>query len=190
MSAPIVLDLETKKTLQETKGDISKLGVSIVGIYDYAKRQYYSFFENQLNRLFPLLEKASVLIGFNIKNFDLPVLNSYYIGNLTSFPILDLLEEIKTSFGRRLALDDLVRETLGVKKSGHGLLAINYYRDKNFDKLKKYCLHDVELTQQLYEYGKKHGRLFYRGSYGREEIKVNWDKNGWESEDINLTLPI
>jgi DEAD/DEAH box helicase domain-containing protein len=189
MSKPIVLDIETKYSFREVGNDLTKLGVSCVGIYDYLTDRYSAFMEEELDKLFPILEKASLIIGFNIDRFDFPVLDTIYVGNLSNLPTLDLLEDIKENLGRRLPLDELAHETLGATKSGHGLLAIEYYRDGEFDKLKKYCLDDVKITKDLYEYGKKHGKVFFRGIRERENVKVEWNNRESDSE-INLTLGI
>lgn len=185
------MDLETKKSFQEVGGKKpEELGVSVVGIYSYEDDSYKAFLEKELEQLFPMLEQASFLVGFNINRFDLLVLQPYYVGNLSKLVTLDILEEVKKVLGKRIALDDLARETLGVKKSGHGLLAINYYKEGRLEKLKRYCLSDVKLTRDLFEYGKKHGRLFYKDVYGRQEIKVNWQDLNQKTKEINLTLPI
>lgn len=191
MGQPIVLDLETKKSFQEVGGKKpEKLGISVVGIYSYKDGSYKAFLEKELEQLFPILEQASLLVGFNINRFDLLVLQPYYVGDLSKLVTLDILEEVKKVLGKRIALDDLARETLGVKKSGHGLLAINYYKEGRFEELKRYCLSDVKLTRDLFEYGKKHGKLFYQSPYTRQEIKVNWQNFKQKREDINLTLPL
>jgi hypothetical protein len=55
----------------------------------------------------------------------------------------------------------LVSATLGRKKLGSGLDALKYFKAGQMDKLKEYCLEDVRLTRDLYEYGKQHGKLLY-----------------------------
>lgn len=195
MSQPIVLDLETKKTFQEVGGQhADKLGVSVVGVYSYEDDAFYTFVEKEFDRLFRLLERSSAIIGFNINSFDLPVLQPYYVGKLTKFRTFDIMDEVKSALGRRLALNDLATATLNVKKSGHGLMAINYYHEGRWDELKKYCLDDVRITRDLFEYGKKHNTIYYPGTHGRQSFSVRWntlDLNGHaETESINLTLPI
>ncbi len=187
---PIVLDIETQNLFNEVGYDHKKLKVSVVGIYDYDTDSYETYFEKDLNNLFQKLEHTSLLIGFNINKFDLPVLAPYYLGNLFKIPTLDLLEEVYKSLGFRLALDDLARSTLGVKKEGHGLLAIEYFRQGNYDKLKKYCLSDVKITKELYEFGKKEKKLYFQGVKGKREITVNWGHLPNQNPGIELTLPI
>ncbi len=106
------------------------------------------------------------------------------------FPRLDLLEEVQNYLGRRIALDDLVKATLNLRKQGHGFLAVNYYRAGKLEELAQYCLSDVKLTRDLYEYGKKHGVVYYLGPNGKVPVKVNWNTVLKTSNSVNLSLGI
>lgn len=191
MTAPIVLDLETQHTFQEVGNDPEKLKVSLVGIYDYAKDSYRTYFENELSSLFTKLERASLIVGFNINKFDLPVLSPYYVGQINQFSTLDILEEVKRSLGFRVALDDLARATLGIKKKGHGLLAIDYFKNGDLEKLKNYCLSDVKITKELFEYGRKNKKLYFQNASGKREIPVSFEyKTSSRNSAISLSLPL
>lgn len=190
MSAPVVLDLETQFTFREVGGfNPKKLKVSLAGLYDYTEEKYFTFTENELPKLFPYLEKASFIIGFNIFDFDLPVLGPYYVGNLLNFTTCDLMTHVQKSLGFRLSLDDLAKETLQAKKNGHGLLAVEYFRNGEMDKLREYCLSDVRITRELYEYGKTNGKVYYKSAAGRQEIPVSWGETKKNDAGVNLTLP-
>lgn len=189
MSYPIVLDLETQNKFQDVGYDVKKLKVSVVGVFDYATQQYKIYREDELSKLFPVLEHASEIIGFNIRKFDLPVLAPYYLGNVEQFHMLDILEEIEKALGHRLALDDVVRSTLGLKKTGHGLLAIDYFRDGKWKELEEYCLSDVKITKEIYEYGKQHGKLYYETHRGKREIPVRFQQLKQEPTAVSLSLP-
>jgi len=190
MRAPVVIDLETKKTFREVK-DNRDLGVSMLGLYNYADQKQYSFEEKDLNQAFPLLEGASIVIGFNIISFDLPVLQAYYPGKVTNFKTFDIIDYVKDTIGRRLSLNDLVWATLGKKKSGHGLLAIEYYREGKIDELRSYCMDDVMLTKELFDYGVEHSEIMYLNERGKVKIPTEWKKYlGTEDDDhSHLTLP-
>jgi DEAD/DEAH box helicase domain-containing protein len=189
MGKAVVLDLETKKSFrQANSNDPAKLGVSVVGLYSYETDSYRAFREEEFRELFPILERASVIVGFNIRDFDLPALNPYYSGDLLKFPMFDLLEDIKNILGRRIALDEFAKETLKAHKSGHGLQAINWYNEGNWEDLCKYCLDDVKITKELYEYGQKNGSLFYLSPFGRREVRVSWNTTIKPSHEVNLTL--
>src|SRR3989338_9207037 len=104
MAHPIVLDLETQHKFQDVGYDVKKLKVSVVGVYVYATEQFKISREEELSILFPVLEHASQIIGFNTRKFDLPVLAPSYLGNVEQFHMLDILEEIEKKLGHRLAL--------------------------------------------------------------------------------------
>ncbi len=187
---PVVFDLETKYTFRQYD-DHKKLGVTVVSAYDYGQNQSKVFLEKEINSLFPLLENASYLIGFNIKNFDLPVLSAYYPGNINHFPVFDILDDIKEKIGFRLSLNDVINATLGKKKSGHGLQAIELYNEGKIKELSQYCLDDTILTKELFEYGAKTGEIYYLTPTGKATIKVKWRKYLEEdsNNDTHLTLP-
>ncbi len=84
---PVVLDLETKHTFREFS-EPKDLGITVVAIYDFATKQDHVFTEKELNKLYPILESASYIVGYNIRTFDLPVLQAYYPGNIEVFSLL------------------------------------------------------------------------------------------------------
>ena len=190
MRYPIVLDLETKHSFREFS-DPKKLGISVLGIYDYQDNKLKAFFEQELNAVFPVLEHASLIIGFNINRFDLPVLQGYYPGHTDQFKTFDILDDIKEKLGRRLALNDIASATLNKKKSGHGLQAIDFYNEGQFERLKNYCLDDVSLTKDLFEHGVKEKKIYYPHTNGKLEMSVSWGEYLTQKDDadVSLTLP-
>lgn len=187
---PVVLDLETKHTFRDFS-EHKKLGVSVVAVYDYSQGMTLAFAEKDIPKLFPILERSSYIVGFNVESFDLPVLAPYYPGDITHFETFDILEDIRAKLGRRLALNDLLTATLGIRKSGHGLMAIDYYKEGKFEELKKYCMDDVVLTKEIFDYGVKHGEIYYLNERGKNPIKVDWKKYLEEegTKETPLTLP-
>lgn len=176
----IVFDIETKNTFEDVgKADPALLDISMVCIYDYETDSYDSFLEEELPRLWPILEKTDMLIGYNSDHFDIPLLNKYYHGDLTHIKSLDLLKEIKESFGRRLRLDSVAEGTLGVGKSGHGLDAIRWWRAGEIEKIRKYCLDDVKITKEIYDFAREHNKVCYMDLSEKKEIKLktkDWEK--------------
>ena len=176
MADTIVLDLETQKTFDEVGGraNLHLLRVSVAGIYSYDQDQFKIFTEWETPTLGNLLLKAGLVVGFNIKRFDFPVPEPYLKRSLKHFPALDILEEVEKHLGHRLSLDHLVQATLGESKTGSGLDAIRYLRSGEIEKLKSYCLADVRLTRDLYEYGKRHGFLRYQRNQEYYSLPVKW----------------
>lgn len=187
---PVVFDLETKHTFREFS-EHAKLGITVLGLYDYATNKGQVFTEKELNQVFPIFERASYLIGYNSNGFDLPVLQAYYPGDVTHFASFDILEDIKAKIGRRIALNDVAGPTLNIKKSGHGLQAIEHYKQGRWDELKKYCLDDVMITKQVFDYGLKFGEIHYMNELGKASIRVDWRRymEGQGKAETSLTLP-
>lgn len=168
----VILDVETKKTFDEVGGFFpEKLGISFVGVCvregTSGPGEMMSFWEKDLPKLFPLLEKADVVIGFNIDNFDMPTFIPYYNADIKKIPTLDVLTRIKDSAGHRIKLDTVARDTLGIGKSGDGLDAIKYYNTKQWDKLEKYCIQDVAVTRDVYDFGLQKGYVKFKNKWNR-----------------------
>ena len=72
----IVLDIETKNSFQDVgEYNPSLLSISLIGVYFYETDSYESFLEDELGKLWPRLECADRIIGYNILGFDFPVKN-------------------------------------------------------------------------------------------------------------------
>ena len=187
----IVFDIETKNSFEEVgENNPVLLDVSVVCIHDSETNKYDSFWENDFARLWPILEQADMLIGYNSDHFDIPILNKYYHGNLATIKSLDILKEIKKTLGRRLKLDNIAGATLGESKSGNGLEAITWWKNKELEKIQKYCLDDVRITKNIYDYALKNKKLKYKDGFDIKEIILNTDS--WEEKENNSithTLP-
>jgi DEAD/DEAH box helicase domain-containing protein len=172
----IVLDLETQKSFDEVGGraNLRLLRVSVAGIYSYDQDQYQTYTEWETPNLGTILHRAEQIIGFNIKRFDFPVLEPYLKRPLNQLPALDILEQVERRLGHRLSLDHLLQATLGKGKTGSGLDAIEKFRNGEIEELKAYCLADVRLTRELYEFGKSNGFLRYRRNDEYRDIPVSW----------------
>ena len=190
----IFLDVETKKTFEEVGGFFpEKLGISFVGISIRdgmsGKGEMRGFFENDLPELFPILETADVVVGFNIDGFDMPTMVNYYSGDIAQIPTLDVMGRIKDSVGHRIGLDAVAKETLGIGKSGDGLDAIKYYRNGQFDKLRDYCLQDVVVTRDVYDYGLAKGKVKFRNRWNRLiECDVNFSFTPDKGNGVQMSL--
>ncbi len=187
----IVFDLETKNIFQDVgKNDPALLDLSLVGIYDYESDSYQSFLQEELYKLWPILERADMLIGYNSDHFDIPLLNKYYSGDLTKIKSLDLLREIREVAGRRMSLDQVAEGTLNKKKIGHGLQAITWWKQGDIASLKKYCIEDVKITKEIYDYAIKNNHIKFREG-GKDNI-VKLDTSKWEggsNGSMTFSLP-
>ncbi len=176
MGKKIVFDLETKKTFDEVGGhqNAHLLGMSVCGVYDYESGKYQAYKESEIKELEELFKQAELLIGFNSKYFDNTVLQPYFNLDLKSISHIDILEEVVKQIGFRIKLESLAQSTLYSGKSGSGLDAIAYYHAGDWEKLIRYCLDDVRVTKDLYEYGQRHGRLWYQSTGKLIPFNVSW----------------
>ena len=174
MGEKLVLDLETQRDFNEVEGRRPELlGISVVGLYSYEEDRYDAYLEADLStKLAPRLQAAELIIGFNNRRFDLPVLQPYLPYPGTTLPQLDILEEIVKNLGHRVSLDSVAQATLGRGKSGSGLDALKWFKEGRFDLITKYCLDDVKITKEVYDYGKQHGRLFATSRFSEEKLQI------------------
>lgn len=170
----IVLDLETQKEFAEVggRGKNHLLKVSVCGIYDYSTERYSIYEENELLKLSPILQTADQIIGFNIIDFDFEVLKPYLNFDIFAVPYFDILKEIEKALGHRINLESVAQATLGTGKSGNGKEAILYFKNKRMDLLKKYCLDDVKITKQIYDYILSNQKVLYKDFFKIKEIQI------------------
>lgn len=187
----ITFDIETRNIFSEVNSnDPIDLDISVVCIHDSKTDEYSSYLQEDLQKLWPILEQADMLITFNGDHFDIPLLNKYYSGDLTKIKSLDLLREIRESLGRRIKLDTIAEATLGINKSGHGLEAVEWWKTGEIDKIIKYCIEDVKITKKVYDYALQNGKLKYKDMGVIKDIKLNtkdWEKV--EESAMTFTLP-
>ncbi len=169
----VFLDVETQKSFEEVGGYLpQQLGISFVGICIRdgfsGKGEFSGFFENDLPKLWPILETADVIVGFNITDFDVETMRPYYSGDPSQWNVLDLLTRFKAATGHRISLDSIAQETTGAGKSGNGLDALRYYKQRQWKELASYCLQDVAVTRDVYDYGVKHGKVKFTNKWNRK----------------------
>lgn len=190
----VVFDVETKKAFDEVGGyKPEKLGVSISGVFakDTAlgSEGYKGYREEEFGQMFKVFEEADLIVGFNILSFDYPALSPYYAGDLGQFNSLDIMVEVERVVGYRVGLDAIAKETLGIQKGGKGLDAIEYYREGDWERLEKYCLRDVEVTKELYDYGVNNKVLRFKNKWNRViEVAVDFTRFWQSKATVQTTL--
>ncbi|MBI3671459.1 ribonuclease H-like domain-containing protein [Candidatus Azambacteria bacterium] len=177
----LVLDLETQHEFSEVGGRAYPhlLKISVAGVYSYKKDKFMAFEEDRIGELEKMIKDAGLVIGFNTKYFDYQVLQPYLKEvDLKNVPSCDIMEDLANVLGHRLSLDSVAKATLNTKKSGHGLDAIKYFREGRMDELKSYCLDDVRITRDVFDYGRKYGQVFFneKGSEKKLTAPVYWDE--------------
>ncbi len=179
----LVFDIETRNIFQDVgSNNPEDLDISIVGLYDYETGKYESFTQEEFDKMWPYFQSAEQIITFAGEHFDIPLLNKYYkkagLGDLKTIRSLDVLKEIKNSYGRRMKLDQIAEGTFGINKSGDGLQAVAWWRQGEIEKIRKYCLDDVKITKDVYEFATKNKKLMFKEGPFVKEIKL--DTKHWE----------
>jgi DEAD/DEAH box helicase domain-containing protein len=165
----IVFDIESKKIFEEVEnGNHAELGISYLAYYRSDEDKIEGVFENDVIKFKEFIDKADLVIGYNIIDFDFPVLKAYFDFKLEANRICDLYKIIYQQTGVYLKLDNITQATFGAGKIAHGLDAIRFYREGNLDKLKEYCDMDVKLTTDLYKFIKENGYCFYTDGLGNK----------------------
>ena len=173
----LVLDIETKKLVQEVGGwdHIDQLGISVACAYDSKTDQFLSYEEHQLKDLIALCHERLV-VGYNIRGFDLPVMVPYglKIHQVDAFDIMYDLESLTRQ--RYLKLEAVARGTLGTGKSADGLQAVEWYKSGEIQKIIDYCLQDVKVTRDVFEFGRKNGHVkIQRSEENITQVAVQWN---------------
>lgn len=193
MPKDVVLDIETSNTFDEVGGYFpQKLNVSVICAYFYETDTWESFFEDEVPALCKRLEGCDRIIGYNTIGFDLPVMNRYYAGDLLKLGQCDMLAEIHKSLGYRIKLDDVAAATIGTKKSAHGLLAVQWWKEGKKQEVVDYCMQDVKVTKEVFEFGLANGYILFDNRLKeRQMVEINFGQKEEEKKTdsgFNLTM--
>ena len=172
-----VFDVETQRTAEDVGGwdRADLMGISCVVFYDSKEDKFLEFMEDEVDKLIEHLKKCDLVIGFNNKRFDNKVISGYTDFEFGDLPTLDILEYVQKKLGHRLSLDVLSKGTLKTEKSANGLLALKWWKEGKIKEIVEYCIQDVELTKNLYLFGKENGYLTFTNRRGNvQRIPVEW----------------
>jgi len=177
MNDVIVLDLETQYLANEVGGwsRIRDMKLAVGVTYSPGENVYRTYLEEDAQLLVAALRKADRVIGYNLLRFDYEVLRPYTPDPLLDVPTVDMLDVIHRALGRRVKLDDVAAATLGQGKSADGIQAVRWFRQGQIEKVIDYCRRDVEVTWQVYQFGRKNGYVQYRDRTWRtQRLPVRW----------------
>lgn len=177
MSNTIFFDLETKHLADEVGGwsNIHKMGLAVAVTYSTDDAAFHHFTEEGAADLVAELQRADLVVGFNVMRFDYTVLQPYTDIPLHKLPTVDMLQDIYRRLGFRVSLDAVAMATLNATKSADGIQAVEWYRRGEIDKVMAYCERDVQVTRDVYEFGKRHGFIRYRDRrYRTRQVSVPW----------------
>jgi len=173
----VFFDVETKRSFDEVGGrrNIRKLGLSVAVTYSTAGEAFQHYTEADVDQLIAELKAADLVVGFNVLRFDYEVLRAYTADPLEGIPTTDMLDHLHKTLGFRVSLDNLASTTLRARKSADGLQAVRWYKQGRIQEILDYCQQDVEVTRQLYEYGRQYKHVKFRDRKGQVQmVPVKW----------------
>jgi uncharacterized protein YprB with RNaseH-like and TPR domain len=181
-----VFDIETIGNIRSTNF-VETMEITVVGLYSFHDGEYHAYFQDQLPVLAEELKDAEMLIGYNNDHFDTPILNKYMPFDLTSIASLDIMKELQQEIGHRVGLNSVAGATLGDYKSASGKEAMVMWEEGRLDELKQYCLDDVKLTKEVFDYAFTKKKLNYTSKDGwlRIQVPIEWDLNKMIEERSN-----
>ncbi len=143
--------------------------------YSTVDQKFRPYEEEDIPALLRELSSADCVVGFNILQFDYPVLSGYTDFDFSKIQTLDLLADIYSILGFRVGLNNLARATLQSEKSADGLASLRWFREGAFAKIALYCRQDVAVTRDLHQFGCQNKHVYYLNSAGAPtKVFVNW----------------
>ena len=173
----LILDVETQKSAEEVGGwqNIPDMKLALAVTYNQVTSEFTTHFEKDVDRLLLDLAMADRVIGYNIDRFDIPVLKGYTRWDLSRIRTFDMLADIYRKLGFRLKLGDLAQATLGIGKSSDGLQSLKWWKEGRVDLIEQYCRRDVEVTRDVFLFGKRNGYVLYRDRDGKQlRLPIDW----------------
>lgn len=166
-------------------------GVSALAIYDSLMNWCYVYDDHSIKSAVMHLERADVVVGFASKTFDVPVIEGIIGRKLALNYHYDILEEATRAYAltgaRRskgdFTLDNVCKRTLGRGKIEHGSHAKALATEGRFGELFNYCLDDVHLTHDLFEFIREHN-----GIVRPDKGFLNMSLPSWLLEPVNQPL--
>ncbi len=178
----MVLDVETQYLSEEVPGGwnaIDKLKVALVATWDEAAGMRV-WYEADVSKLLEETYSFSPIVTFNGERFDFQVLSAYGdVSHLRGERSRDLMVYLRDRLGFRVKLDSLAASTLGRGKSGSGIQSVEWWRSGDpvlRQKVADYCRMDVELTRDIYLFGKKEGYVLIDDirAGNKRRVPVSW----------------
>ena len=177
----LVLDVETQFLSEEVSGGwgaVDKFKVALVVSWDEDNGMRI-WYEPDMPKLLAESENFRKIVTFNGENFDFKVLSAY--GSVAQLyqRSTDMLVILSKKLGFRVKLDSVAKATLGRGKTGSGTESVQWWRsgDPNLrQKVVDYCRMDVELTRDLYRFGRERGYILIEDvrEGGTRRVDVSW----------------
>lgn len=171
--ATVYLNVATRRTAAEAGGwdKLEQLGVSIaVTIATDGPRV---FTEDKILKLAGVLAHAERIVGYNLRNFDLKVLEGYDGFSIGKACTVDLLDAVERAVGCHVPLQTLASATLGIGLPRDSLDMVKCWKEGRVLDVIEGCSDAVFAIKALDEYARKHGELFYFSSESQQRERIS-----------------
>lgn len=158
-----------------------KLGVAIAGVASGGEVEFFE--EEDVGLLVRTLSAADSIVGHNLLSFDYPVLSAYASEERLARLVpktVDTLKLLHEATGVRIGLDDLAKLNLGKGKTDDPKMVPTLWRRGEKDRVRSYLKSDVELTREVFEFGRAKGTLRFTkrdwraGTAEVREVRCPW----------------
>jgi DEAD/DEAH box helicase domain-containing protein len=171
----LVFDIETQQAIAPGAGyrEFAQMKVSVACAWDSKEGKMLTFFEDELPKLIRLM-KDRLVVGYNIRGFDIPVLTGYGL-DAENLDVFDLIDEVRRGTGNYCKLEYLAQGTLGEGKSSDGLQAVRWFAEGKMKEIAEYCAVDVEITYKIFKHGLERRFLaIQKPEQPRIEFSTDW----------------
>ena len=176
MKKYLYLDVKAQKTADEVGGftpeDTRKRGLSVAVTFCASTGVMTVYLEKDVSRLLSQLKQADVVVGYNLKRFDLEVLSAYPGADLADLKVLDLMERIVNAAKCRVSLGSLLTATFGMADKIDGNELIEAYKEGDINKVIHACCSDVLGMWRLHQHGLDYGEVTISST---KTIRAKWD---------------
>ena len=177
----LVLDVETQFLSEEVSGGwnaVDKFKVALVVSWDESNGMRV-WYERDVPELLAESQNFQKIVTFNGENFDFKVLSAYGSVEPLYHRSTDMLIILSKQLGFRVKLDSIAKATLGRGKTGSGTESVQWWRSGDPElrqKVADYCKKDVELTRDLYKFGREKGHILIEDTRegGTRRVDVSW----------------
>lgn len=154
----LVFDIET------TSVNVAEAELKWFGAYSYKLDKYFLLDYNDLYGIKRLLDSHKILVGFNNKNYDQPILEKYNF-NFKYKLIIDLYEICNPKGKNRLqhlgfklksySMREIAKAVLGTEQKGdidYNIFKKDKWSKEEISDIKKYLKQDLVVTKNLFEW--------------------------------------
>jgi hypothetical protein len=175
----IIFDVEIRRTIEQCSrcwSSTDEMGVGVCALWNSLENRYRVFGEGDIDTLRKLLLDAPAVGGFNILDFDLPVIfgiprhvwSTHKTRALFVKKSNDILRRIWLALGfdpdvqgpkaKGWKLENIITHTLKeAPKLMNGAAAPVKWQEGKFMLVTNYCLDDVQLERHLIEFTDRYG---------------------------------